>query len=84
LHFGAGHLNVGNALTNFEPWEHDPGIVPLLGWDYGSIGTASVDYTFNAQTSGWIAVTLAWDRVVELTDPDNTYSYSDEFFTNPI
>jgi hypothetical protein len=83
-HFGAGHLNVGNAITNFEPGEHDSGIVPLIGWDYGSIGTGAVDYTFDTPVSGWIAITLAWDRVVELTDPDNTYSFGDDFFTDTI
>jgi hypothetical protein len=83
-HFGAGHLNVGNAITNFEPGEHDSGIVPLIGWDYGSIGTGAVDYTFDTPVSGWIAITLAWDRVVELNDPDNTYSFGDEFFTDTI
>lgn len=82
-HFGAGHLNVGNALTNFEPGEHDPGIVPLLGWDYGSIG-ASTDYIFNAPVEGWIAITLVWDHVVELTDLSNNYSFGDDFIPNSI
>jgi hypothetical protein len=27
-----------------------------------------------------VAITLAWDRRVELTDPDNSYSFGDQFF----
>jgi hypothetical protein len=83
-HFGAGHLNVGNALTNFEPGEHGPGIVPLIGWDYGSIGTGAVDYTFDTPVSGWIAITLAWDRVVELTVPTTPTASATTFSPTPL
>jgi hypothetical protein len=35
---------------------------------------------FNQTVSGYVAITLAWDRRVELTDPDNSYSFGDAFF----
>ena len=78
---GAGHLNVESAIANFESGEYDPGLVPPIGWDFGGIGAfGDVDYTFNQSVSGYVAITLAWDRRVELTDPDNSYSSGDLFF----
>jgi hypothetical protein len=80
---GAGHLNVSSAITNFGPGEYDPGSTPVppIGWDFGSIGAfGTLDYTFDQTVSGYVAITLAWDRRVELTDPDNSYSFGDQFF----
>jgi hypothetical protein len=81
---GAGHLNVGNALKNFAPGEQEPGIVSNIGWDFNNIGGPGLtdQYIFDTPLAAndWVAVTLTWDRVVELTDPDNTYSFGDEFF----
>lgn len=46
---GAGHLNVGSALQQFTPGEYNPGTVPLIGWDYGTIGSpgARQEYYFD-------------------------------------
>ena len=79
---GAGHLNVENAVTQFSGGEHGPGMVPLIGWDYGFVGAAggSSDYEFNAPASGWLAATLTWNRRVELTNPDNNFNPGDTFF----
>ncbi len=80
-HMGAGHLNAKNAFDNFKVGEYDAGTVPLIGWDYGSVGFLNnVEYTFNGQTSGWIAVTLAWNRTVVKTS-DDPYLPTDLFST---
>jgi hypothetical protein len=85
---GAGHLNVSNALTNYQPGEYEPGDVPLIGWDYSSIGTGGMsDYDLNASLPGktWVAVTLAWDRLPQTTEVDNSYvPGTTEFIGNPI
>jgi hypothetical protein len=82
---GAGHLNAKRALDLYKSGEQDPGIVPKLGWDYHTIGGvgSTVEYIFNSPGSGFVAATLTWDRRVELTDPDNTYSPGDDFFNRP-
>lgn len=88
LNFGAGHVNVESALINFSPGEHAPGTVPLVGWDYEFIGGqgSHLDYTLSSTIEGLstVAVTLAWDRIVQLTDPDGTYDADDTFFNNTI
>ncbi len=76
---GAGHLNVARAVQQLSPGEYDPGPVPKIGWDYGTIGpdeTAEYDLS---DVSGYIAITLAWDRIVNHTG-GNTYSSGDQFF----
>ncbi len=81
---GAGHINVARAVTQLEPDEYNPGMVPLIGWDYNGIGGSGDynEYIFNQSASGYIAVTLAWDRIVEHTG-GNTYHYGDMFFNQP-
>lgn len=78
---GVGHLNADSALDNFEPGEFGPGAVPRIGWDFGELGGqgSNEDYTFNKTVSGYVAITLAWDRKVELLEQDDTYSSGDEF-----
>lgn len=83
---GAGHLNVRNALTNLQPGEYDPGIVPNVGWDYSTIGDFGLIYEFSDPVAPetWITVTLAWDRIVESTKVGNNYNSSTQFFDNPL
>ncbi len=85
---GAGHLNVRRAVQQFSSGEYNPGTVPLLGWDYHTIGGSGsrTEYIFDQPLAGdqYIAITLTWDRRVELTDPDNTYSFGDDFFDRPF
>lgn len=83
---GAGHLNAGSALINFQPGEYDPGTVPKIGWDYGTVGAfgGTQDYVFDQQVSGYVAITLAWDRQLVLTDPDDDYTSGDQFFGSDI
>jgi subtilisin family serine protease len=78
---GAGHLNAKSAFDNFAPGEYGPGTVPAIGWDYGSIGSFTTqEYTFDQEISGWVAMTLAWDRRVVKTS-DGPYTSTDLFFT---
>jgi len=87
LGIGAGHLNVGSAVTNFASGEQNPGNpVTLTGWDYGSVGGSFVDYTLDGTIGGdtWVAVTLAWDREVELTGVSSNYTSTSGFFNQPI
>lgn len=54
----------------------------MIGWDYGSIGDgATNDYVLSGQTAAdeYIAVTLAWDRIVNHTG-GNFYLSGDQFF----
>lgn len=85
---GAGHLNVSSALTNFRAGEHEPGSVPLLGWDYGTVGGAGsfVDYVFDEELpdNSWVAITLAWDRRITTTEVDNSYGPETLFFNHSI
>jgi hypothetical protein len=63
---GAGLLNVQRAVQQFAPGEYDPGMIPLIGWDYGTIPTAnqSIEYVFDQPLGAdeYIAITLAYDR----------------------
>ena len=76
---GAGHLNARRAVQQLSPGEYDPGPVEKIGWDYGLIGFGqSVEYVL-PEVSGYIAITLAWDRIVNHTG-GNTYNSGDQFF----
>ncbi len=83
---GAGHLNVRNALTNFQSGEYGHGLVPNVGWDYGTIGDSGLIYEFtdSVAAGSWITVTLAWDRIVESTEVGNTYNAETQFFDQPL
>lgn len=84
---GAGHLNAKSAFDNFEPGEYGPSTpgqpstyVPPIGWDYGSVGGSTTqEYILNQAVSGWVAITLAWDRRVVKTS-DGAYTSTDLFF----
>jgi hypothetical protein len=81
---GAGHLNAGSAFINYQPGEYDSGTVPRIGWDYGFVGAfgGTTDYVFDQPVSGYVAVTLAWDRIHQKTGEDESYASGDQFF-NP-
>lgn len=80
---GAGELNARRAMQQFAPGESDPGNVPLIGWDYGTVGGAGsvTEYYFDEPLVGdkYIAATLVWDRRNEHSG-GNVYSYGDQFF----
>jgi hypothetical protein len=69
---GAGHLNAFRAYQQFSfgQWSASA-TVPAIGWDYRTLDAgASVDYTLAKPLvqGSFVAVTLAWDRLVELED----------------
>ncbi len=82
---GAGHLNSNRALINLRPGEQNPGMVPRIGWDFENIGGGSfLDYTFDRQISGYVAVTLAWNRIVDKTGSATRYNTGDQFVNQSI
>lgn len=87
MSFGAGHLNVSSAVTNFAAGEHESGTVPNIGWDFSSISEGSTDYVFDTPVAAgeWIAATLTWDRIVESSEVNQfNYTASTDFFNNTI
>jgi subtilisin family serine protease len=69
---GAGHLNAFRAYQQFSLGQWSPSAtVPAIGWDYRTLSAgAFVDYTIAKPLvqGSFVAVTLAWDRMVELED----------------
>lgn len=78
---GAGFLNAGRALATFRSGQHN-GVqaLPKTGWDYGETGGIGTvfRYPFTAP-SGFVTVTLAWDRGVFKTGAADTFTISDMF-----
>ncbi len=73
--FGTGQLNAYRAYQNFAPGQAKPGSVGPIGWDYHQVESTDstkdyVDYVLAAplKAESYIALTLAWDRLVELDD----------------
>jgi hypothetical protein len=82
---GASLLNAKRAVQQFTPGEYDPGTVPLLGWDFDTVGGSGfkTEYVFNSESGGYIAATLTWDRKNEHSG-GNTYHYGDTFTILPL
>ena len=82
---GTGHLNAFRAYQQFSAGQWKPtSPVPAKGWDYNtisaSLSTSSSSPATNYQdyviekpltAGGFVAITLAWDRLVELEDTNN-------------
>ncbi len=86
---GAGHLNARRAVEQLSPGEYDPGVVPSIGWDFHTIGSANArnEYIFDSEIGGgYIAATLAWDRQTEHTETcgNGLYCEGDHFFTGTL
>ncbi|MHC5731155.1 MAG: S8 family serine peptidase, partial [Nostoc sp.] len=75
----AGHLNAFRAYQQFSAGEWPPSAaVPAIGWDYRTIDVgASVDYILAKplKQGSFVAVTLSWDRLVELNDKNKNQQY---------
>lgn len=86
---GTGHLNAFRAYEQFGSGQWAPDApVPVIGWDYRSVGQGEApsyhDYVISEplEAGSFVAVTLAWSRVVELSDRNRNSLYEmDESFT---
>ncbi len=69
---GAGHLNAFRAYQQFSTGQWPPSTaVPPIGWDYRKVDALkSVEYQLAKplKQGSFVAITLAWDRLVELND----------------
>ena len=76
---GAGHLNGMRAYKQLMAGQWDfleP--IPERGWNYSMIEYGqSHNYEFRSQLKGnsFIAITLTWDRLVDLQDQNNNQKY---------
>jgi hypothetical protein len=66
-------MDVGQSLLNYNAGEKNPGFVPFVGWDMGTVGLSGDGqttraYTFNQPGLARITATLAWNRLVNLGD----------------
>lgn len=79
IEMGTGHLNVFRAYQQFSPGQWGPDAsVPTIGWDYRSVeANASQDYVLEQplQAGSYAAVTLAWQRLVELDDRNGNQQF---------
>jgi subtilisin family serine protease len=88
LHYelGAGHLNAFRAYQQFSTgqWRSDRP-VPPRAWDYNELPAANTyrDYILDRplKENSFVAITLTWDRRVELQDinGNNEYDLGEEF-----
>ena len=76
---GAGQLNAFRAYQQFSPGQYPPLLpVPGIGWDYRSIDRGVYrDYPLDRPLAehSWVSITLTWDRLVELQDPNGNQQY---------
>ncbi|MFM7364640.1 MAG: S8 family serine peptidase [Cuspidothrix sp.] len=84
---GAGHLNAFRAYQQLHGGQWKPTIsVPPIGWDYGTINANSnQEYILgnSVKQNSFVAITLIWDRLVQLDDKNNNQEYDiDETFIN--
>lgn len=79
IQMGTGHLNAFRAYQQFSPGQWSPSsAVPPIGWDYRTVeASASQDYVLEKplKAGSFVALTLAWDRQVELQDKNNNKAY---------
>jgi Subtilase family len=78
---GGGHLNAARAYQQFSARQWQPNqSVPALGWDYNTINLgSSVNYILAKplKKDSFVAITLSWDRLVELEDKNNNQMYDE-------
>jgi hypothetical protein len=76
---GAGQLNAFRAYQQFSPGQYHPTApVPAIGWDYRTVASGVYrDYQIDRPLAegSWVAITLAWDRMVELADLNHNQEY---------
>lgn len=76
---GTGHLNAFRAYKQFSAGQWQPSVaVPAIGWDYRIVNTgASTEYVLAKplKQGSFVAITLSWDRLVELNDNNRNQQY---------
>jgi Subtilase family len=76
---GAGQLHAFRAYQQFSPGQYQPTTpVPAIGWNYQTVDTGRFqDYLIDRPLAenSWVSITLAWDRLVELQDPNRNNEY---------
>ncbi|MBM0740565.1 S8 family serine peptidase [Phormidium sp. CLA17] len=86
-HMGTGQLNAFRAYQQFSAGQWTPGTtIPAIGWDYRTVSSAATptlspsyqDYILEKrlQKGSFVAVTLTWNRLVELVDRDQNEEYT--------
>lgn len=79
IEMGTGHLNVLRAYQqlNAGEWNYQKE-VPNMGWNYDQISVNSYqDYILKKplKNDSFVAITLAWDRLIELEDLNKNKQY---------
>lgn len=79
LEMGAGHLNAFRAYQQFSSgqWRNQTA-VPSIGWDYHTVAANTAqDYAIARPLAkdSFAAITLVWDRRVELEDRNQNQQY---------
>jgi hypothetical protein len=77
---GAGQLNAFRAYQQYSPGQYPPTTpVPAIGWDYRTVDAGVYrDYLLDRPLAenSWLSITLTWDRLVELQDPNGNQEYA--------
>jgi Subtilase family len=82
---GAGQLNAFRAYQQFSPGQYHPtSPIPAIGWDYRTVSAGVYrDYMLDRPLAenSWVSISLTWDRLVELPDPNrnNEYDIGEQF-----
>lgn len=79
LQMGTGQLNAYRAVQQFGggQWKPSEAVAPI-GWDYNKVqANSSTDYVLDKslQQGSFAAITLAWDRLVDLNDTNKNGQY---------
>lgn len=93
---GVGQLNMRRALNQFSSGKVSPpagaGTVPRVGWDYNSLNGQGQFQRYRLpplKAGSHIAITLTWDRPVDLLDQglpgdNDIYDDTDDFQVNAM
>lgn len=76
---GTGQLNAFRAYQQFSAAQWQPAsVVPAIGWDYRTVRANSTqDYILAKPLpqGSFVAITLTWNRLIELIDKNNNQEY---------
>jgi Subtilase family len=79
MEMGTGHLQTFRAYQQFSSGQWNwQAPVPFRGWNYGSISeNTTQDYILEKplQKDGFVSISLAWDRQVELNDTNQNKQF---------